>query len=94
VEGYQDVLVHGPLQAALMARTVTDWMGSGGRLVSIALQNRASAFPGEELRFVGTVVGKREENGEHLVDLEVRGEKGEDTVLMPGTATVALPTRA
>ena len=94
VEGYPDILVHGPLQAALLARAVTDWVGPDGRLVSYAIQNRASAFPGEELRFVGTVTAKRDDgDGRGLVDLEIRGEKGEDQVLMPGTATVSLPKR-
>jgi hydroxyacyl-ACP dehydratase HTD2-like protein with hotdog domain len=94
VEGYQDILVHGPLQAALMAKAVTDWIGPAGRLVRIALQNRASAFPGEELRFVGTITGKREADGQSLVDLDIHEEKGEGEVLMPGSATVALPTRS
>jgi hydroxyacyl-ACP dehydratase HTD2-like protein with hotdog domain len=94
VEGYPDILVHGPLQAALLARAVTDWVGPDGRLVSYAIQNRASAFPGEELRFVGTVTGKHDaHDGRGLVDLEIRGEKGEAEVLMPGTATVSLPKR-
>ena len=34
VEGYDDVLVHGPLQAALLARAIGDWIGGRGRLVS------------------------------------------------------------
>jgi hydroxyacyl-ACP dehydratase HTD2-like protein with hotdog domain len=96
VEGYPDILVHGPLQAALLARAVTDWAGPDGRLVSYAIQNRASAFPHEELRFTGTVTGKRAGAGageRGLVDLEIRGEKGEAQVLMPGTATVSLPRR-
>ena len=99
VEGYPNILVHGPLQAALLARAVTDWTGPDGHLVSYAIQNRASAFPGEELRFVGTVTGKRdsgdgpEDADRGLVDLEIRGEKGEAQVLMPGTATVSLPKR-
>jgi hydroxyacyl-ACP dehydratase HTD2-like protein with hotdog domain len=95
VEGYPDILVHGPLQAALLARAVTDWVGPDGRLVSYAIQNRASAFPGEELRFAGTVTGKHDadDDGRGLVDLEIRGEKGEAEVLMPGTATVSLPRR-
>src|SRR6185437_12515294 len=80
VEGYPDILVHGPLQAALLARAVTDWAGPDGRLVSYAIQNRASAFPHEELRFAGTVTGKRPADGADagrgLVDLEIRGEKG------------------
>jgi hydroxyacyl-ACP dehydratase HTD2-like protein with hotdog domain len=93
VEGHPDILVHGPLQTALMQKTLTDWIGPKGRLVKIALQNRANAFPGEELRFVGRVVGKREEHGRGLIDLEVHEEKGEGQVIMPGTATVSLPRR-
>ena len=30
VEGYDDVLVQGPLQAALLARAITDWIGGAG----------------------------------------------------------------
>ena len=45
VEGHPDILVHGPLQAGLMAKTLTDWAGPRGRLVKIQLQNRANAFP-------------------------------------------------
>ena len=85
--------MHGPLQAALLARALTDWAGGGGRLVKYAVQNRATAFPGEELRFKGTVTAKREENGTALVELAIQGEKGENEVLMPGTATVSLPRR-
>ena len=94
VEGYPDVLVHGPLQAALLARAVTDWIGGDGRLVRFAVQNRASAYPGERLRFVGVVRRTWTENGRGLVELAIRGEKGAGELLMPGTATVSLPRRA
>ena len=93
VEGYEAPLVQGPLQAALLARAVTDWIGGGGTLVTYSAQNRAVAFPGQQLDFVGTVTGKREEDGRALVDLEIRGER-DGELLMPGTATVALPYRA
>jgi len=53
VEGYDDVLVQGPLQAALLARAIGDWIGGRGRLVSFAVQNRATAHPGEPLTFGG-----------------------------------------
>lgn len=94
VEGYPDIIVQGPLQAALLARAVTDWIGGRGVLVNIAVQNRASAFPGEELRFGGTVTGKHEQDGRALVELRIRGEKAAGQLLMPGTAIVALPRRA
>lgn len=93
VEGYDDVLVHGPLQAALLGRAIGDWIGGRGRLVSFSVQNRAVAHPGQPLSFGGTVTGKRlSGGGAGLVDLDVAGRRGE-TVLTPGTATVELPRR-
>jgi hydroxyacyl-ACP dehydratase HTD2-like protein with hotdog domain len=92
-EGYDNVLVHGPLQAALLARALGDWIGGRGRLVSFAVQNRAIAYPGESLSFGGEVTGKRlGDKGTGLLDLVIAGRRG-DTILMPGTATVELPTR-
>ncbi|HEX4559859.1 MAG TPA: MaoC family dehydratase [Mycobacterium sp.] len=93
VEGYDDVLVQGPLQAGLLARAIGDWIGGRGRLVSFAVQNRAVAYPGQQLSFGGTVTGKRlTDNRAGLVDLDIAGRR-DDTVLMPGTATVELPRR-
>jgi hydroxyacyl-ACP dehydratase HTD2-like protein with hotdog domain len=92
IEGYDDVIVQGPLQAALLARAITDWVGGRGRLVEYAVQNRAIAFAGEELTFGGVVTGKRLADDTGLIDLDIAGRRG-DTVLMPGTATVALPLR-
>jgi len=91
-EGYDDVIVQGPLQAALLARAVTDWIGGRGRLVEYAVQNRAIALAGEQLTFGGLVTGKRLVDNIGLVDLDIAGQR-DDTVLMPGTATVALPLR-
>jgi hydroxyacyl-ACP dehydratase HTD2-like protein with hotdog domain len=91
-EGYDDILVQGPLQAALLARAVTDWIGGAGRLVEYSVQNRAIALPGQPLTFGGTVTGKRLADGAGLVDLDIAARR-DDTVLMPGTATVALPLR-
>jgi hydroxyacyl-ACP dehydratase HTD2-like protein with hotdog domain len=93
VEGYPDLLVHGPLQVALMARALTEWIGGRGRLVNYAVQNRASAFVGEELTFTATVTATRDTTDGGEVDLAVEGRKNVDTVLLPGTATVRLPRR-
>jgi hydroxyacyl-ACP dehydratase HTD2-like protein with hotdog domain len=88
-EGYDTVLVQGPLQAALLSRALTDWIGGDGRLVAFSVQNRAIAYPGEELTFGGVITEKRSDG---LIDLEIFCRRGDD-VLMPGTATVALPQR-
>lgn len=94
VEGHPDLLVHGPLQAALLARAVTDWMGPRGRLARFAVQNRASAYPGEPLHF-SAVVRERHDDGDcGLVELDLQAWKHDDELLMPGTATVRLPKRS
>lgn len=93
VEGYDNVLVQGPLQAALLSRAVTDWIGGDGRLVAFSVQNRAIAYPGQQLTFSGVVTDKRFTGSEALVDLDIFCRRGDD-VLMPGTATVALPRRS
>jgi hydroxyacyl-ACP dehydratase HTD2-like protein with hotdog domain len=94
VEGYPDLLIQGPMQVALMSRALTDWVGGAGRLVSFSVQNRGSAFVGDRLRFRGQVTDARIVDGAGRVELSVRGEKADGTVLMPGTATVRLPLRA
>jgi hydroxyacyl-ACP dehydratase HTD2-like protein with hotdog domain len=93
VEGYDNVLVQGPLQAALLSRALTDWIDGDGWLVAFSVQNRAIAYPGQELTFGGVVTGKRATDGQALVDLDIFCRRGDD-VLMPGTATVALPRRS
>lgn len=87
-EGYDDVLVQGPMQAALLSRSLTDWIGGEGRLVAFSVQNRAIAYPGQELCFGGVVTGVRD----GLVDLDIFCRRG-DEILMPGTATVSLPRK-
>ncbi|EHR50299.1 MaoC-like protein [Saccharomonospora marina XMU15] len=93
VEGYPDTLVQGPLQAALLAKAVTDWIGGAGRLVTFSVRNRMSAHPGERLLFGGVVTATRVEGEQGLVDVEIKAERGDD-VLLPGTATVCLPRRS
>ena len=67
VEGYDDVLVQGPLQAALLSRALTDWIGGDGRLVAFSVQNRAVAYPGQDLTFGGVITEKHPDG---LVDLD------------------------
>jgi hydroxyacyl-ACP dehydratase HTD2-like protein with hotdog domain len=90
-EGLPDILVQGPLQAALLARMLTDWIGPAGRLTRFQIQNRGNAFPNQPLVFGGVVRAKREQDGEFLVDCEIAGRSADGTVLMPGQATVGLP---
>src|SRR5471030_852636 len=87
--GFKDVFAHGMLSMAFLGRLVTSWVpqkqvrGLGTRFTSIT-------WVGDMITVSGKVTGKREANGEKLVDLEVKctNQGGQDT--LQGNATVAL----
>ncbi len=89
LEGHPDLLVHGPLQGSWLTQFLTDWIGPKGRLRNVSWQNRASAFPEQDLEFRGRITGVDPTTGE--VELEVWEQTAEGQILMPGTATVSLP---
>jgi len=92
-EGHPAVLVHGPLQGALLGQYMTDWSGPEGMLKKIAWSNRGRAFPDEPYVIQGRVTGKRVQGAEKLVDCEIWSENKSGERLAAGTATVALPAR-
>jgi len=92
-KGFKDVNVHGPLFGALLATMMTQWAGDPGGLKKLAYSARAMGFPGDTLAAKGTVVKIYQEAGENLVDCEVWVENQDGAKLVPGTATVALPSR-
>ena len=87
--GFKDVFAHGMLSMAFLGRIVTSWVpqkqlrGLGTRFTSIT-------WVGDVITVSGKVTGKREANGETVVDLEVKctNQNGQDT--LQGHATVAL----
>jgi hypothetical protein len=70
-----------------------EWMGDDGRIVSMKGSFRAPNLRGMTVEARGTVTGVRDEGGQRLadIDLSVVDHDNPDTVLVPATATVALP---
>ncbi|TWS99911.1 MaoC family dehydratase [Reyranella sp. CPCC 100927] len=87
--GFKDVFAHGMLSMAFLGRLATSWVPQkqvrklGTRFTSIT-------WVGDVITVTGKVTGKREENGEKLVDLDVKctNQNGQST--LEGNATVAL----
>lgn len=72
---------------------VTNWMGDDAFLVANTGNYTAFNYFGDVTYFSGEVVRKYESDGDMLVDLEIRGTNQNGVVSIPGTATVALPSR-
>ena len=92
-EGYPDLLVHGPLQTALMVRQVTDWAGPNSRLTSVGMTNLAVAHPGQLLTCTAEIVSVSEEPSGCRVELQLMCLR-DDTVLVRGNAVVVLDSSA
>ncbi len=92
-QGFAGAFGMGNLLWSYLHNLLREWMGDEGRIVSMACSFRAPNNRGMTIEARGTVVGVREEDGNTLVDLElaVVDHDAPDTVLVPATATVALP---
>ncbi|MET0713013.1 MAG: MaoC family dehydratase N-terminal domain-containing protein [Jiangellaceae bacterium] len=76
-----------------LTHLLTDWMGDDAWLVRYSSQMRKFNYHGDWHLLTGEIVGKRTENGNHVVDVELRGTNQRGEVTCPATATIALPTR-
>jgi acyl dehydratase len=82
---------YGPERVAWLGHLVTNWMGDAGALRRLDVQVRRHNLIGDVTWCRGAVTGKREEDGQALVDLDLRAvnQRGETTA--QGRAVVALP---
>ena len=84
--GNPSVFGHGMLTAGLMARVVKDWFGPEA-LRRFQVRFSKQVWPGDTLTCTATVTGKRDEGGEHLVDLACAVTNQDGVEVLSGTAT-------
>ena len=73
---------------------VADWAGDDAIIVAQEDSIRKFNYMGDTQFLSGKVVAKRDDNGQKVVDLELRMVNQRDTETAYGTATVALASRA
>ena len=84
----------GNLRFAYVHNMLADWMGEGGWIKKVGLQDRGMNLKNDLVVTKGKVVNKYEKDGEYLVELEVASENQKGEVTAPGHALVALPSRS
>ena len=87
--GFPTPFAVGMLQAGVLATYVTDWLGAAS-VRQFKVQFREQAWPGDVITYEGTVVAKREVDGERLVDLELSATRQTGGTHLKGWATVRL----
>ena len=84
--GNPSVFGHGMLTAGLMARVVKDWFGPR-RCAGFHVRFSKQVWPGDMLTCTAIVTAKREEDGEHLVDVDLAVTNQDGVEVLSGTAT-------
>ncbi len=88
-----DVILHGALKNAFLGQLMTDFVGVNGSLKKLSVQYRAMDIPGTPVFAKGVIKKKYVEDGENIVECEIKLETHEGTVTTPGYAIASLPTR-
>jgi acyl dehydratase len=87
--GFPGPFAVGMLQAGVLGTYVTDWVGAAS-VRRFKVQFREQAWPGDVITYEGTIVAKREEEGNRLVDLELTATRQTGGTHLKGWATVQL----
>jgi len=92
-DGFAGPILPGSMCQAFLAQLLTDWAGPAGRLRSLDVNFRRPVRHGHELRCVGLVTDKHEEDDRTVVHVDVFIEDARGDRLTQGVAEVAIPTR-
>jgi acyl dehydratase len=84
---------YGVLRQSWFFHQLSDWIGDDGIVVTLQDSIRKFNYMGDTQFLSGEVTGKRQENGQHLVDLQLKMLNQRDTETAHATAIVALPSR-
>lgn len=91
--GSPDIFMNILTSNGFVGRYVTDWAGPEAIVKSVNIRLGAPNFPGDTMVMSGEVIDKREEEGEHIVDLTVAG-KNSKGVHVSGKVTIDLLKKA
>jgi len=101
----EDIIVHGALKCAFLGQLLHDWVGEPGKTRNYSVSYRGMDYPNQEILCKGVVTKKYEDNGEHIVELDIWTETGQPDddgrpknpvgqKTTPGAAKVVLPKRS
>jgi acyl dehydratase len=85
--GLPSVFGHGMFSMGLLGRALTDWAGPGN-LTNYKVRFTKQTWPDETLTTSITVTGKRDEDGQKLIDVVVGLANQDGEAKLSGTATV------
>ncbi len=89
-QGQQNIYLSTLFYHGFIDRGLNDWAGPDALIRRRKISMIKSIYPGQTATLTGTVVGKREDAGKYLVDLELL-VSSEEGPCVPSEATLELP---
>jgi len=89
-----DVIIMGNLKLAYIANAITGWAGDKGWLRKLSVEYRKMDTVNTQITAKGKVVRKYEQDGKHLLDLDMWVENEQGEVTTPAKAVLVLPSRS
>ncbi len=89
--GFDGPVVHGTYQASLIARMLTDWLGSDGRLTELSCRYLRPVIVGNPLLCHAEVTAVKADAGVQVVAFDIWTESPAGEVATTGTATAQRP---
>ena len=89
VAGYPGVFAHGMLTMGLTGKMLTNYVGDG-RLTKFGVRFTNQVWPGDTLTSTATVNDLRVEDGQALVNLEVKTTNQDGSTVVSGYATAKI----
>ena len=84
---------YGVMRENYLFHYLQDWAGDEGIITHVHDEIRKFNYMGDTQFITGEVVGKREENGQALIDVSVQFVNQREEVTVKSTATIALPRK-
>lgn len=85
---------YGTMRTNWLAHMLTNWMGDDGILLGLETEMRAFNFIGDTTVCTGEVTKKYMDGGHCIVELEIAATNQRGDVTSPGSARIALPSKA
>jgi acyl dehydratase len=91
--GLPTFIASGDHRQALLAHTVTDWIGARGWMRTLSVRYTAPAFEGDLIRYGGRVVEKSGDASAPWIVCELEGSNQDGQRTLTGRCTIDLPRR-
>ena len=89
IAGYPSVFAHGMLTMGMTGKMLTNYVGDG-QLTYYGVRFTSQVWPGDTLTAKATITDIREEDGEHIADIDVSTTNEEGTEVIKGKASARL----